>query len=43
MDNSVIITKGNGDENEMEKKHLKYREHYIPNTLYWGLGIENEV
>jgi len=43
MDNSVLMTKGNGDENEMEKKHLKYREHYIPNTLYWGLGIENEV
>jgi hypothetical protein len=43
MDNSVIITKGNGNINEMEKKHLKYREQYKPNTVYWGLGIENEL
>jgi hypothetical protein len=43
MDNSVIVTKGNGDANEMEKKHLKYKEQYVPNKLFWGLGIENEV
>jgi hypothetical protein len=24
-------------------KHLKYKDSYIPNSLYWGLGIENEV
>ena len=41
MDNSQIISKGNG--NEMEEKHLKYREHYKPNEVYWGLGIENEL
>lgn len=42
MDISVI-SKGNGDANEMEKKHLKYKEHYKPCSIYWGLGIENEV
>ena len=24
-------------------KHNKYLDKYIPNKLYWGLGIENEV
>ena len=24
-------------------KHNKYLDKYIPNELYWGLGIENEV
>ncbi len=24
-------------------KHIKYCEHYKPDTLYWGLGIENEI
>lgn len=43
MDNSQIISKGNGNGNEMEEKHLKYREHYKPNEVYWGLGIENEL
>jgi hypothetical protein len=43
MDNSVIISKGNGDEDEMEKKHLKYRQQYKQEPIYWGLGIENEV
>ena len=43
MDNSVIISKGNGDQHEMEKKHLKYREQYKQEPIYWGLGIENEV
>lgn len=26
-----------------ENKHCKYENTYKPNTLYWGLGIENEV
>ena len=43
MDNSQIISKGNGNGNEMEEKHLKYREQYKPNEVYWGLGIENEL
>lgn len=25
------------------EKHHKYRGHYQPNVMYWGLGIENEV
>ena len=25
------------------EKHAKYHNHYLPNTLYWGLGIEHEV
>ncbi len=24
------------------EKHLKYKKYYKPNSLYWGLGIENE-
>jgi len=24
-------------------KHLKYKKDYQPDTVYWGLGIENEV
>jgi hypothetical protein len=25
------------------EKYLKYKVQYIPNEIYWGLGIENEV
>ena len=25
------------------EKHHKYKNVYKPNTLYWGLGIENEL
>ena len=25
------------------EKHIKYNSHYKPNTMYWGLGIENEI
>ena len=24
-------------------KHYKYKDNYKPSTLYWGLGIENEI
>jgi len=40
---NLVVFKGNGDINENDKKHLKYRELYKPNSLYWGLGIENEL
>ena len=26
-----------------DEKHLKYKNQYAKNTLYWGLGIENEL
>lgn len=29
--------------NNGAEKHYKYKDKYKPNTLYWGLGIENEV
>ncbi len=25
------------------EKHVKYKEQYLPDEIYWGLGIENEV
>jgi hypothetical protein len=28
---------------ELLEKHVKYTDMYKPNTLYWGLGIENEL
>jgi len=28
---------------EILEKHIKYTDMYKPNTLYWGLGIENEL
>ena len=31
------------DKDKIDEKHLKYRSQYIPNTVYWGIGIENEV
>jgi hypothetical protein len=24
-------------------KHIKYKDYYKPSTIYWGLGIENEI
>ena len=34
----------NEENNEfIDDKHLKYREHYKRNSIYWGLGIENEL
>lgn len=24
-------------------KHYKYKDNYKPSTLYWGIGIENEI
>ena len=29
--------------NDNDEKHLKYLKFYKPNTVYWGLGIENET
>ena len=26
-----------------KNKHVKYKQFYKQNTLYWGLGIENEM
>ena len=32
------------ENNELiDDKHLKYKEHYKRNSIYWGLGIENEL
>ena len=28
---------------EILQKHLKYKNKYKPNILYWGLGVENEL
>ena len=27
----------------VDDKHIKYKEHYKKNSIYWGLGIENEL
>ena len=38
-----IDTKEHTDIIYVDPKHEKYFVRYKPNSLYWGIGIENEV
>lgn len=37
------MKKYKNDNNDAFEKHKKYKKYYKPNSIYWGLGIENET
>jgi len=43
INNSDIINKKYDDDDDDDIKYKKYKNQYKPNSIYWGLGIENEV